>query len=308
MYLKTKKMKKLAYSILMLATAFSFFSCEKDLMKEVDEGDWNMERNILTLQLQNQIGPSEIVRTKDDASITISVNTNGLDFKAVDVNSIAVSYDASTDIQVGDKLNFDNPEKTSSIAVRSKEGKELEWKVILKPFQSDLEGTWSLSQNLTYGWFVGTDGVDSWAWGNWHEDMANVIPEAGFETDNELEFVLEGVTDDGNLFGSFTNKAGPDGKYASFITSATESGEPKDFAYKFRKVPVGEGIWEHNLETNVVTFIDKDGNESSSNPLKLENGKLELMFATPWDYNWAHYNPSYTLEACHYYYYALSKK
>lgn len=231
----------------MLAVVFAFSSCEKDLMKDINDGDWNNERNIIDLGLQQQIGLPEIERTGDEATVNVIVNANGLDLKAIDVTGMVLSYDATADVSAGDKLNFDNAEKKATINVTSKKGESLEWDIFVEPFVNDLEGTWTIGS-----YYIKWD--DGNGWGNSGEgELSSLLAESARGLDDIITFgPVEGANDNGLVYGSYERSKGADGLLASFVYART--GE--DWGSRYDQIPVGAGQWILNKDNTVTIVVD----------------------------------------------------
>lgn len=266
-------MKKIQYFPL-VATMLLLFSCQKDLMEDIESGDWNHERNVISINLQNQIGPAAITRNESTQKITVYVDPDGLDYAAVKINSLVLSYKASADVEPGETLNFDNPEYKSQITVTSQTGRSLIWDIVLEPYEWFYVNEWSIKEQRIF---------ISQEWGSsWDEDITGVIADAAKEMDNTIEIIKDGVRD-GTPYGRIINSAGEDGEYGSFKLS-----DDVDLNPKLRHlIPIGESDWEINLDTNVIT-ISKDGITSTAKVTKEGDGvRLDYALQTHeprWDY------------------------
>ena len=67
-------MRKLTYVALFL-TIGMMFSCQKDPMSEINDGDWNKERNIIGITFADQVGTATITRDGNNAEINFTYNT-----------------------------------------------------------------------------------------------------------------------------------------------------------------------------------------------------------------------------------------
>ncbi|WP_152541628.1 hypothetical protein [Saccharicrinis fermentans] len=240
-------MKTTIYSILILITALLFHSCEKDLMDEVNEGNWNNERNILGINLNKQIGEAVIKRTADEATINITVNAVDLDLSAIAITDLTLSYDATANTSVGEKLDFDNPENKASITVTSKKGETLIWDVFIEPFVNELEGSWSIS-SFYFMW------DDGFGWGNAGEDeVAALLPASASGLDDVITFgEVKGADSDGRVFGDYERTTGDDGAVASFVYESTGV----DWSSLFGQLPVGTGQWVLNKDNSITITVD----------------------------------------------------
>ncbi len=62
-------MKKISFLIISVLT-LALFSCQEDIMDEVNEGNWNKERNITEIKFENQIGLPTIKRDGESATVS----------------------------------------------------------------------------------------------------------------------------------------------------------------------------------------------------------------------------------------------
>jgi hypothetical protein len=259
---------------LFVAAILLLASCQKDPWEDIESGDWNHERNVLSINLQNQIGPANIVRDESKQQITVYVDPDGLDYSAVKVNSILLSYKASVDVEEGSTMNFDNPEYKSQITVTSQTGKSLTWDVILEPYEWFYVNEWSIKEQRIF--------VSQEYGSAWDEDITGVVADAAKEMDNTIQIIKNGILD-GKPYGVIINNPGEDGEYGSFKLS-----EDVDLNTKLRHLlPIGESDWEINLDTNVMT-ITQNGVTSTAKVTKEGNG-IRLDYALPtypprWDY------------------------
>ena len=107
-------MKRYKFIFLTL-TLVTMFACQKDPLSEIRDGGWNKERNIIGISFAGQIGLTTIVR--DGTNATIGFLDYSSDFSNIQINALEVSYGASASVKVGDKLNFNNAEKTATITI-----------------------------------------------------------------------------------------------------------------------------------------------------------------------------------------------
>lgn len=260
-------MKITRYFICFLAVSL-MLSCVKDMQDELNKGAWNHERSIISLKFKNQVGQAEIKRVDESkGEVLVTLNVGAIeDISKVEIESIVLSYHATSSVGKGQTLDFNNPERKASITVASPLGEERQYVVYANEFRETLEGIWSIDEFVLYGGTgpeYGGGRVYSfmdkpWCW---YDEFAPSV-----EYDNTLEFTLESITDDGNTMGTCINRPGPDGKYADFIFKASsnpENGVDVDKKDYYRKIPEGESQWIRNYATGIITFIDKDGKEST---------------------------------------------
>src|SRR5512145_2287784 len=179
---------------LAIATAVTLlFGCEKNPLSDVESGDWNHERNIIGIRFNGQIGDASILRRENNAQIEFTYNTSAsVDFSAIEITGLEISYGASASVIKGQKLNFENANRQSTITVTPVHGEPLNWVITLEPFTETLLGTWNIDKLIVFG---GT-GPDyggaavlkmtdkSWCW------STTTGPAA--EEDNTLTFELTG--------------------------------------------------------------------------------------------------------------------
>ena len=126
-----KTFVKTSFLSLMLVAAFGIVlsSCKKD-----DKPSGSDERSIVSISFDGQVGNATINRTSDKAEVLFTWNTTSGSAASIEVKTLTISKDAKASVNVGDKMNFDNPNKTASITVTAENGTPLEWKVIMTPF------------------------------------------------------------------------------------------------------------------------------------------------------------------------------
>lgn len=254
-------MKKTINIIILIAITIQF-SCVKDPFKEFEEGGWNNERSILSIQFENQVGAAEIIRDGDNSgTVRVGINVDAVpDFSNIKLSTLVLSYDASASVDVGETLNFQNEANTASITVTSPTGISREYTVIAEPFTETILGTYNISNLVVWGGTGPEYGGGAvlamndkpWAW------PENGGPAA--ELDNTITLELGGFTDEGNSFGTIINNSGPDDTYADFQFVLEPATDVNGF---YRKIPKGEGQWERNYATGMVTFTFSDGSTTS---------------------------------------------
>ncbi|QVY66157.1 hypothetical protein [Polaribacter sp. Q13] len=274
-------MKKIIYSIFLITLVSVFSSCEKDLMEEVNEGNWNSERNIIDFGLKQQIGLARIERSGNQATINITINASNLDLAAVDITDMVLSYDAQANVTRGDKLNFDNPENKSTVMVTSKKGETLEWTIFIEPFINELEGSWAIS-SYSIKWDDGN------GWGNAGEsELSDLLTESSSGLDDIITIgAVKGANDEGLVYGDYERTMGEDGLAASYIYARTS----EDWAVRFNQLPIGSGEWILNKDNSVTFVVNKksyttktfDKIDETILKLSLDPGVKELG-RTNWD-------------------------
>ncbi|MCX2837863.1 hypothetical protein OQ279_06820 [Salinimicrobium sp. MT39] len=249
-------MKKIAIVI----TAFvslALTGCQTDPWEDIEEGNWNNERSILSLKFENQIGQPVITRTDENTGeIEVSINADAVpDLSSITLEQLVLSYNAKSTVVEGESLNFENENNTSSLVVTSPTGKTREYTIKVNPFQETILGTYQIQDLVLYGGTgpeYGGGGVLSLTSKPW------VWPENGpeKELDNYLVFELSGITEEGNTYGTVTNYAGEDETYADFTFVAEPTTDVNHF---YRKIPKGQAEWSRNYTNGTITFTFEDG-------------------------------------------------
>lgn len=253
-------MKNLKY--ILFAFVLIQFSCVKDPLKEIEEGDWNNERSIINLKFENQVGKAEIERDDESTgSIEIAINVGAVpDLSNIKLNSLQLSYGATSSLKEGESLNFENPDRSAEVTVTSPTGKSRTYTITATEFTETILGTYDVTNLIVWG---GTGPEYGGGAVLAMTDKPWVWPETGgpaSELDNTYTFEMTGVTDDGNTYGTFVNNAGDDGMYADFQYVLDPVTDVNHF---YRKVPAGEGEWFRNYATNTITFTFSDGSTTS---------------------------------------------
>lgn len=252
---------KLAFIISLL---FILQSCQKDPLKNINDGGWNNERSIIDIKFKGQIG-STVIDNIDSSTgrIDFSVNIAAVeDISKIEIEDMDISYQATASTQIGESLNFNNENRSAQISITSPTGKSRTYTIYMNEFYESLVGVWQISSmalycgvedshNRTHLINFGTEN------GFWSENTNN--PAA--EYDNTLTITLDGVDDAGNTYGTCINDAGSDNKYADFIFKNNNDGKYYDVSDKYRKIPIGKSKWIRNYTKGTITFIDEDNNE-----------------------------------------------
>lgn len=239
-------------------------SCVKDLQDEINDGKWNHERQVVDIKFENQVGLATI-ETLDatTGSIEITINVGAVpDLSNIKISALQLSYQAVASVGIGDALNFENPERSAKLSVKSKTGESREYTVYVSEFEEEIVGSWNIQGLAIYGGTGPEYGGGAvmaladkpWCW--------NSVTGPEAEYDNILTFTLDGVTDDGNTYGTCVNSAGADGKYfdAIYVGNNPETGENVDLKHFYRQIPEGESSWIRDYSAGTITFTDKDGN------------------------------------------------
>jgi hypothetical protein len=244
-------MKTLKY-ILVLMVATVFFSCQKDPLKEINDGSWNKEKNIISISFSDQIGKTTIVRTDTNATITFLDFAE--DFSAIEITSLEVSYGATASVAVGQKLDFNNPEKTTTIIITPVNGEPLTWTIKAGQYVNPYKGTWGI-QSFKFKW-------DDWnGWGLQGEaTVASKMTSATAGNDDIITFsAIEGADVSGIFYGSYERTKGTDGAYGSYKSPAGT-----DWSDKFGQLPNGKGKYYINPDNSVSIEVEGSSKKLTS--------------------------------------------
>jgi len=254
-------MNQIKYLILFFLPVL-LFSCEKDMMSEINAGKWNHERSVLGITFENQIGSAAITASIDSASGDISVLINTMDIpdlSNIKIKSLELSYHATSSLIEGANINFENATKTSKIDIKSELGETRAYTIHVKEFNEELIGVWEITNLTIYGGtgaeYGGSAVIEmptkSYCW------SSTFGPNV--EYDNTLTFTLNGVSDDGNPYGTVVNDAGSDGKYADFIYMGPNpiiADKTMDLTNFYRQIPIGTSTWTRDYSKGMIYFTD----------------------------------------------------
>lgn len=238
------------------------YSCQVDPWEDIESGDWNNERSVLSIKFQNQVGQPVIERINDETGeIELSINGDAVeDLSAISLEELVLSYGATSNVQEGENLNFENPDNSAVLTVTSQNGKTRDYTIKVNSFTESLLGRYEIDNLVLYGGtgpeYGGGAVLDltSKPW-IWPEGQG---PEA--ELDNYLVFELGGITAEGNTYGTVTNYAGSDESYADFQFVLEPATDVNNF---YRKIPKGEAEWTRNYTTGTITFTFPDGHTTT---------------------------------------------
>jgi hypothetical protein len=264
--------KTLKYSLFILCVII-LQSCVKDMQDDLNDGGWNHERSLISLKFKNQVGQAEIERVDETTGeVAITLNVGAItDLSKVEVESLQLSYQAKSSVNIGGMMDFSNADRKATITVTSALGEIRDYIIYASEFRETIEGQWSINNLVVYGGTgpeYGGGAVlplqeKSWCW---YDEYA---PKT--ECDNILTFTMDQITDDGNTSGVCVNNAGADGKYANFIFQGSMNkdnpGVDLDLKRFYRQIPEGESRWTRNYNLGTISFTDKNG--------KVTTGTLE---------------------------------
>lgn len=253
-------MKK--YIIFAVVAAVALVSCQKDPLEEIEEGKWNKEKRIISLVFDQQAGDAAIsINVDDPLKGTIGVTIVNPDLsKPLTIKKMEISYGATASVEVGQTLKFDETSNSAEISVTAATGGTRNYTVTVTPLIEDLVGTWDINGLNIFGgtgaYYGGVDFVDLLFDASWWNQQTG--PAA--ELDNYLEFVFEGVDDNGRTYGTCTHHAGEDGLYADFVWAGElpEKQTVTDVNYNYRKIPAGECTWTRDYTAGTITFTTSD--------------------------------------------------
>lgn len=271
-----------------MVAAVSLGACQKDPLKEVEDGDWNKEKRIISLSFERQAGDASISINADDQSKgTIEVTIVNPDLsEPLLIKKMEISYGATASVSAGETLAFDETTNTAEITVTAATGGGTRvYTVSVNSLVENLEGTWEITGMDIFGgtgaYYGGVDFVDLFADASWWDPTTG--PAA--EMDNTLEFVFEGVDDNGRTYGTCTNNAGEDGLYADFVwkgeipeDESTANNPVTDVNYNYRKIPAGESTWTRDYTNGTITFTTADNVTTSCT--MVESGNIEYWGKT----------------------------
>lgn len=207
--------------------------------------------SITSFSVKDQEGAAQI--DADNKKVTVLIPDNGADLSTIEITGLEVSYGATTNVSVGNTLDF-STNNTSSIVVTSEAGEAADWTINLvvevAPGESIIEGTWNIDQ---IGMYCDLFTWESWGWDK-YVPITDYLAEAIPEQDNKIIFVLSGTNGDGTQYGTFENNTGTDGEYGDFV----DTSKGWDFNHRFRTVPTASGTW---LLEEMKLTITTDGGD-----------------------------------------------
>lgn len=275
----------LRYISLLAITSLIFFGCKKDPYKGVVSN----ERSIEAVTLGNglvQVGPAIVDRVSGTVSVKVLMQA-GTDLSKV-APLVQPSYKATVSPASGETVNFAASNNVADYTVTSESGQTRKWTIELVPFTETILGTYTIQGLVLYGGTGPEYGGGAvmnltdkpWVW------PADDGP--SFELDNKLTFEFTGVTPDGKTYGTVTNDAGADGKYANFIFIRNATTEI-DVNHFYRKIPKGESKWERDYTANTIKFTFPDGSTTlgtfkGAETLDLGNGKSKTITDNSFDF------------------------
>ena len=239
-------------------------ACTKDPWDQISEGSWNQDRKILNIKFAGQAGLAKVTEVDESTgTIDVQLATNLVaDMSSVEVSTLELSYNATSSVQLGGKLDFTGAAPT--ITVTSATGKSRVYTINMTEFTETILGCYAITSSRVWGgtgpeWGGGAlmePSTKSWCW---YMDEGHG-PNA--EYDDYLEFTLDEIRDDGNTTGKCIHYGGVDGKHWNclFKAAVNKEGDTDIDLHKFyRQIPVGESTWVRDYVNNTISFIDANG-------------------------------------------------
>ncbi|MDQ2657475.1 MAG: hypothetical protein M3Y60_08640, partial [Bacteroidota bacterium] len=144
---------KTSNKIFVLLLLITQLSCVQDPWDEIADGNWNNERSVIDIKFENQVGTAEIERTDERSGvIVVTINVDAVpDLSAIALNSMQLSYGATSTLSIGEALNFENESQSASFTVTSPTGKSRDYTVKVTSFQETILGTYDITNLVVYG-------------------------------------------------------------------------------------------------------------------------------------------------------------
>ena len=290
------------YKFIFLAlTLVTLFGCQKDPLSEIKDGGWNKERNIIGISFDGQIGQTTIARDGADASINFLDYAD--DFSNIVINSLEISYGASASVKIGDKLNFNNAEKTATITVTPANGAPLVWKIVAGSYVNPYKGTWRI-QTFRMKW-------DDWnGWGlSGEANVADKISSAANGMDDILTFGgIDGIDKtSGAFYGAYERGSGTDGSFATYTSPLGN-----DWSNLLGQLPNGKGKYYINADNTIFIIIDGNTKKYNSKGSTATDGATmtySLNTSQIWTIDWNdYYSTENQLKMVYLLWYVLKKQ
>ena len=267
--------------LVMLATALMLAgACTKDIDRTLPSN----ECSILDIRLAGQLGRADIARIDEERGTVTLYMFERSDFpwSAVEIEALALSSGATSDIAEGETLDFRNPERRARIVVRSQSGREVAWSICIEPYDPFYVGVWQIVDVKIYV----DQNISGTGTGRWDTSMggSEFGASGAAELDNRIVISMDEEMIDGRFTGRIINDAGPDGAYGSFL--GVYPGEytvenPLDMNPRLRHLlPVGESEWTLDLATGQMR-IEKNNIASVMTFTRSSSGEIFFDFALP---------------------------
>jgi hypothetical protein len=220
------------------------------------DGVVSNERSIETVKLGEgftQVGPAVINREEGYVAVQVLME-EGTDLSNVSP-IIRASYKATTEPASGETVDFESTDNKHTYTVVAESGESREWVIELVPFTEEITGSYNITGQVLYG---GTG--PEWGGGGIFDltdkDVWDDVEGPAAENDNTLTFTFDGVTPEGNTYGTLTNAAGDDGMYADYNYVAAPATDVNHF---YRIIPAGTIKWSRNYSLKTITYEFEDG-------------------------------------------------
>ncbi|MFI3262103.1 MAG: hypothetical protein R3Y26_04240 [Rikenellaceae bacterium] len=241
----------------------SIFSCQENPLEYIESGEWNKEKNLISITFAGQVGESELAVSAESNTLgygNVVIMTPDYS-QPIEIKTMEISYGSVASVNIGDKISFDPTTKTTEITVTAADGKNRTYTLTASALDEDLVGTWQIRGMNVWG-----GAATKWGCSAMMDvvnpndgSMWDTTTGAAADLDNTLTFTLEGLNDDGNTYGTCVNDAGADGLDADFIWLSPAGGlDITDCNSNFRRIPTGKSKWTRNSAAGTVTF-EKDG-------------------------------------------------
>lgn len=265
----------------MLCIVMLAFSCKENPLKDLESGEWNKEKQLISLSLAGQVG---------DATISISSEHTSLGYadvviitpdysQPITISAMEISYGATANVAAGEALSF-NASGEAEIIITAVDGQTRTYTVQSTELDEELVGTWNITSLYCWGGAAqcwGCSALMDITWGDWDATTG-----AAADLDNTLTFTLEGLNDAGETYGTCVYSAGGDGLYGDYIwpneVSTYAAGlDCNDF---YSKIPKGESTWTRNTSTGTVSFTQNGVTVTAG---YLAAGTYDIVGDSDWD-------------------------
>ena len=253
-------------------------ACTKDPWADVEKGEWNNDHKILDIKFSGQAGKAAIKEVDETTgTITVQLVSNLVTDKSkVGIEVLDLSYKSKADVERGQTMDFSGDAPT--IKVTSATGKSRVYTIDMTEFTEPLIGKYAITGSKIWGgtgpMYGGSALFDPVAKAScWNSEGYG--PAA--EYDDYLEFTLEDFTPDGNPTGKCIHYGGVDGKHWNCLFMADQNPlEVMDIdVHKwYRKIPVGESTWTHDVASGNIIFTAADGTVSKG--VMVEAGEYQV--------------------------------
>ena len=126
-------------------------ACTKDPWDQISEGSWNQDRKILNIKFAGQAGLAKVTEVDETTgTIDVQLATNLVaDMSSVEVSTLELSYNATSSVQLGGKLDFTGAAPT--ITVTSATGKSRVYTINMTEFTETILGCYAITSSMVWG-------------------------------------------------------------------------------------------------------------------------------------------------------------